>query len=150
MAGKGRCGTGRLAAVRRQLATVLATARQGAILREGMHVVLVGQPNVGKSSLMNALAGDEIAIVTDIAGTAAIPCANRSCSTACHCTSSTRPACAKPPIPWSASGSSWLAGRGRADVVLLLVDGRDGVTAADAAIWRGCPSATTGVRPQQD
>jgi tRNA modification GTPase len=34
-----------------------------------MHVVLVGQPNVGKSSLMNALAGDDIAIVTDIAGT---------------------------------------------------------------------------------
>ena len=43
--------------------------RQGALLREGMHVVLVGQPNVGKSSLMNALAGDDIAIVTDIAGT---------------------------------------------------------------------------------
>ena len=52
---------GRLAAVRRQLATVLATARQGAILREGMHVVLVGQPNVGKSSLMNALCGPSVA-----------------------------------------------------------------------------------------
>lgn len=61
--------TGKLATLRQRLAQVQATARQGAILREGMHVVLVGQPNVGKSSLMNALAGDEVAIVTDIAGT---------------------------------------------------------------------------------
>lgn len=60
---------GRLRNLRGQLQTVQRTARQGALLREGMHVVLVGQPNVGKSSLMNALAGDDIAIVTDIAGT---------------------------------------------------------------------------------
>ncbi|GGX96192.1 tRNA uridine-5-carboxymethylaminomethyl(34) synthesis GTPase MnmE [Vogesella alkaliphila] len=60
---------GRLRRLRGQLGKVQATARQGALLREGMHVVLVGQPNVGKSSLMNALAGDDIAIVTDIAGT---------------------------------------------------------------------------------
>lgn len=60
---------GKLEALRQKLATVQATARQGAILREGMHVVLVGPPNVGKSSLMNALAGDEVAIVTEIAGT---------------------------------------------------------------------------------
>lgn len=51
------------------LATIFSKAKQGAILREGIHVVLIGQPNVGKSSLMNALAGEEIAIVTPIAGT---------------------------------------------------------------------------------
>ena len=50
-------------------AQIIASARQGALLRDGMTVVIAGQPNAGKSSLLNRLAGYEAAIVTDIPGT---------------------------------------------------------------------------------
>ncbi|ABE51020.1 tRNA uridine-5-carboxymethylaminomethyl(34) synthesis GTPase MnmE [Methylobacillus flagellatus] len=59
----------KLAEVTAGLEAVFREARQGNLLREGLQVVLVGQPNVGKSSLMNQLAGEEVAIVTPIAGT---------------------------------------------------------------------------------
>ena len=61
--------TDRLDTIKQQLQDIFNKAKQGSLLREGMQLVIVGQPNAGKSSLLNALSGNESAIVTEVAGT---------------------------------------------------------------------------------
>ena len=59
----------KLAAIRNDLLKTLNLAQQGSLLREGAHIALIGQPNVGKSSLLNSLSGEDVALVSEVAGT---------------------------------------------------------------------------------
>jgi tRNA modification GTPase len=136
---------GKLDALRDDLARIIARARQGALLRDGLVVVLVGAPNVGKSSLLNQLAGDEVAIVTPIAGTtrdtvrsdievAGIPLSVVD-------TAGLRPT--DDPIEALGIERTWAA-VARADVALVLLDAKEGETPPapdDAAILAQLPPA---------
>ena len=137
---------GKLSAIRGQLARVQARARQGALLRDGLVVVLVGAPNVGKSSLMNRLAGDEVAIVTPVAGTTRDTVLSaieiRGIPLSVIDTAGLRPT--DDPIETLGIERTWVA-VGRADVALVLVDAKEAGNAnlddADATILAALPAA---------
>jgi len=135
---------GRLAAIRAQVAGVLARATQGALLREGLTAVLVGRPNVGKSSLLNQLAGDAVAIVTPIAGTTRDAVRSEveihGIPLTIVDTAGLRPT--DDPVEMLGIERTWAA-IARADLALVLVDAAagQGITDADAAILGELPAA---------
>lgn len=130
----------RLRLLREDVARARESGRRGSVLRSGLQVVLAGQPNVGKSSLLNRLAGEEVAIVTEIAGTTrdtvrqtiqieGVPM-NIIDTAGLRETTDT--------IEAMGVARTWEA-IGRADALLLVVDARTGVTPPDRAIVARLP-----------
>ncbi|HNI80698.1 MAG TPA: tRNA uridine-5-carboxymethylaminomethyl(34) synthesis GTPase MnmE [Rhodocyclaceae bacterium] len=131
----------RLAVMECELAAILDRAKQGSLLRNGLHVVLVGQPNVGKSSLLNRLAGEERAIVTDIAGTTrdALRETIQIEGIPLHITDTAGLRETSDEVEKIGIARTWQE-IARADVVVRLVDVRAGLTEADAAIDARLPA----------
>ncbi len=131
---------GRLDDIARRLQSVQERARQGALLREGMTVVLIGQPNVGKSSLLNRLAGYEAAIVTDIAGTTrdTVREAIQTQGVPIHVVDTAGLRETIDPVESQGIARTWDA-VARADVALLLVDAAHGVSEHEAQILAQLP-----------
>jgi tRNA modification GTPase len=123
----------KLATIRATLAQVLARAKTGALLREGLTVVLVGRPNVGKSSLLNALAREEAAIVTPVAGTTRDTVERRVEIAGIPLTVVDTAGLRDTDDPVETIGieRAWAAVE-RADLVLVLVDARAGADALEA------------------
>jgi tRNA modification GTPase len=130
----------RLGGLCAEVGALLGRARAGSILRSGMQVVLAGLPNVGKSSLLNRLAGEERAIVTEIAGTTrdllretiqveGIPI---------HVIDTAGLRQSEDPVERIGVERAWQAIE-RADLVLQLVDARRGETDADRSIAASLP-----------
>ena len=131
----------RIEAIAAELTAILDRARQGSLLRSGLHVVLVGQPNVGKSSLLNRLAGEERAIVTDIAGTTrdALRETIQIEGIPLHITDTAGLRDTNDEVEKIGIARTWQEIE-RADVIVRLVDVRAGLTEADAAIDARLPA----------
>jgi tRNA modification GTPase len=119
---------------------VFAKAKQGSLLREGINVVLVGQPNVGKSSLMNQLAGEEIAIVTSIAGTTrdTIKNAIQINGVPLHVIDTAGLRETDDEVEKFGSERTWRAAQS-ANIALLLVDAAHGITETEKSILARLP-----------
>lgn len=131
---------GRLRAISEHLELVLASTKQGVLLRDGLNVVLIGQPNVGKSSLLNQLAGFEAAIVTEVAGTTrdTLREAIQIEGVPLHIIDTAGLRETQDPVERLGIERTWAA-VDKADMALLLIDAQHGVGAAETAILHRLP-----------
>jgi tRNA modification GTPase len=131
---------GRLDRIDASLQAVRVQARQGALLREGLTVVLIGQPNVGKSSLLNQLAGFEAAIVTEVAGTTrdTVREAIQIAGVPLHIIDTAGLRETDDAVEKIGIARTWAALE-QADVALLLVDAAHGLGEREAAILERLP-----------
>jgi len=138
---------GRLDTVSRDVDRLLNRARQGSLLRSGLHVVLAGQPNVGKSSLLNRLAGEERAIVTAIPGTTrdALRETIHINGIPLHVVDTAGLREAGDEVERIGIARSWQEIE-RADVVLHMLDARIGATVEDQAIAERFPAGVEQIR----
>ena len=133
--------------VRERLDAVLVAAKRGSLLRDGMHVVIAGQPNVGKSSLLNALAGEERAIVTDVPGTTRDPIrqAIDVCGVPLHIIDTAGLRDSVDPVERIGVERAWSA-IGQADALITVIDACAGVSEADHSIFARLPQAIPRLR----
>jgi tRNA modification GTPase len=131
---------GKLSVLQARLGEVLAQARQGALLREGLNVVLIGQPNVGKSSLMNQLAGYDAAIVTEYAGTTrdTLREAIQIAGVPIHLIDTAGLRETEDPVERLGIARTW-AVLEKADIALLLIDSNHGIGEQEAIILAKLP-----------
>lgn len=131
---------GQLAALIEAVGRLQGRARQGSLLRSGLHVVLAGQPNVGKSSLLNRLAGEERAIVTAVPGTTrdALRETIQVSGIPLHIVDTAGLRETEDEVERIGIARSWVEIE-RADVVLHLLDARTGMTPADEVIASQLP-----------
>ncbi|MGZ8250708.1 MAG: tRNA uridine-5-carboxymethylaminomethyl(34) synthesis GTPase MnmE [Methylophilaceae bacterium] len=131
----------KLEAIAQELDSVFKEAKQGNLLREGIQVVLVGQPNVGKSSLINQLAGEEVAIVTPIAGTTrdTIKSAIQINGVPLHVIDTAGLRDTVDEVEKFGIARTWRALE-NANIALLLVDAAHGITEAEKGILNRLPA----------
>ena len=124
----------------KELEKILGLARQGSLLREGAHIVLAGQPNVGKSSLLNRLSGEEVALVSEVPGTTrdVIRQAIQIGGVPLHImdTAGLHESRDEVELLGIARTHSMLQ---KADAILLLLDARQGISVADQKILDELP-----------
>jgi tRNA modification GTPase len=132
---------GRLDRLQQKLTSIFERAQQGKLLQSGLHVVLAGQPNVGKSSLLNRLAGDELAIVTPVAGTTrdVVRGTLQIEGIPLHIIDTAGLRETDDEIEKIGIAHTWREIQ-RADVVVLLVDARTGCSEADYSILAQLPA----------